>query len=53
MAQKSGNRVKPPVHEGGGNNDNAADAGSQTKTTKQHLAEQHLRRGNRLVAPGR
>ncbi len=40
MAQKSGNRVKPPVHDGGGN-ESATDTGSQTKTTKQHLAEQH------------
>ncbi len=39
MAQKSGNHVKPPVHEGG-SGENATDAGSQTKTTKQHLAEQ-------------
>jgi hypothetical protein len=40
MAQKSGNHVKPPVPKGG-NGDNATDTGSQTKTTKQHLAEQH------------
>lgn len=40
MAQKSGNHVKPPAHEGSGN-ENATDTGSQTKTTKQHLAEQN------------
>jgi len=41
MSQKSGNKVKTPVSSGGGEGDaTGTDTGSQTKTTKQHLAEQ-------------